>query len=575
MNSLYLALFCFVGYIIAYFTYGKFLARKIFKIDPTAICPSETLQDGVDYVPTPKEVLFGHHFTSIAGLGPIVGPAIAVIWGWLPAMIWVFLGSIFMGAVHDFGSLVASMRHQGRSVGEIASKIVTPRVRTLFLLVIFFELWILIAVFALIIGILFNMYPQSVMPVWLEVPIALFLGLVIYRRKDGLHFWGGVALVLMYLTVIIGAYVPLKMPTIMGFNPIVLWAIIMLVYSFIASVLPVTTLLQPRDYINGHQLFVALILLLVAVAVAQPVIIAPMINNSPTGAPPVLPFLFVVVACGAISGFHAMVSSGTSAKQCASEKDAQMVGYGSMLVEASLSTLVIIAAVAGLGMGILDDGGNTLTGLAAYMDHYETWAEASGLGAKLSAFVIGSANMIEAIGIPKEIAMTIMGVFLVSFAATTLDSATRIQRYVVGELFTAWKMPKLASAYPATTIAVGTAALLAFHQGFDLEDVKAGALTLWPLFGTVNQLLAALALLVLSVYLARRGTKIIFTIIPMLFMTLMTGWAMVYNMQSYFTTNNWLLFFIITSVMVLELWMLVETFMVLRYVLNKNHRLRA
>lgn len=569
LNSLFVALFCFVGYIIAYLTYGKFLSRKIFKIDPAAVCPSETLQDGVDYVPTPKEVLFGHHFTSIAGLGPIVGPAIAVIWGWFPAMLWVFLGSIFMGAVHDFGSLVTSMRYQGRSVGDIATHIVSPRVRTLFLLVIFFELWILIAVFALIIGILFNMYPQAVLPVWLEIPIAIVLGMIIYKRKGGLLLWGIVALAVMYITVVIGAYVPLKLPEIMGLNPIVSWAIIMLIYSFIASVLPVTTLLQPRDYINGHQLFVALILLVVAVAVAQPVIVAPMVNHNPTGAPPVLPFLFVVVACGAISGFHSLVSSGTSAKQCASEKDARMVGFGSMLVEASLSTLVIIAAAAGLGMGMLDDG-HFLTGHAAYLEHYESWAEASGLGAKLSAFVVGSANMIEVLGIPKQIAMTIMGVFLVSFAATTLDSATRIQRYVVSELFEGWKMPALSKAYPATIIAVGTAALLAFHQGLDLEDVKAGALTLWPLFGTVNQLLAALALLVLSVYLARRKTNFAYTMVPMVFMALMTAWAMVYNMQAYFTNHDWLLFFIITSVMVLEAWMLVETFAVLRHVLRKR-----
>ena len=201
---------------------------------------------------------------------------------------------------------------------------------------------------------------------------------------------------------------------------------------------------------------------------------------------------------------------------------------------------------------------------------------ASGLSAKLSAFVIGSANMIEAIGIPKEIAMTIMGVFLVSFAATTLDSATRIQRYVVGELFSAWKMPKTGLRLPGHDHRRGHSGPAGlFIKGFDLEDVKAGALALWPLFGTVNQLLAALALLVLSVYLARRGAKIFYTMIPMVFMTLMTGWAMVYNMQTYFRTNDWLLFFITTSVMVLELWMLVETFMVLRYVLNKNHRLRA
>ena len=190
MNSLLLAVLCFVGYLVAYHTYGKFLARKIFQVDTNAVCPSSALQDDKDFVPTPKEVLFGHHFTSIAGLGPIVGPAIAIIWGWVPAIIWVFLGSIFMGAVHDFGALVASLRNQGRSVGDMAASLVNTRVRSLFLWIIFFELWIVIAVFALIIGILFNMYPSAVIPIWLEIPIAVYLGYVIYKKRVNYHFWG-------------------------------------------------------------------------------------------------------------------------------------------------------------------------------------------------------------------------------------------------------------------------------------------------------------------------------------------------------------------------------------------------
>ncbi|MCI5137707.1 MAG: carbon starvation protein A, partial [Candidatus Electrothrix sp. AR1] len=409
MNSLLLTGICFVGYLIAYHTYGKYLAKIIFKIDPKAICPSSTLQDDKDYVPTKRPMLFGHHFTSIAGLGPIVGPAIAVIWGWVPAILWVFFGSIFMGAVHDFGSLMASLRNQGRSVGDLAAGLINHRVRSLFLLIIFFELLIVIAVFALIIGILFHLYPAAVLPVWAEIPIAVYLGHLIYTKKASHTFWGIIAVIIMYLTVLLGSWFPLHMPSLLGLNPIVIWVVIMLIYAAIASILPVTALLQPRDYINSHQLFVAIILLLVGVIVAQPVFVAPPLNLHPQGAPPIFPFLFIIIACGAISGFHALVSSGTSAKQCRTEKDALFIGYGSMLTEAALSTLVIVAVGAAIGLGLPDSDGNMLFGSAAFTTHYASWAGASGLAAKLNVFVTGSANLMASYDIPQSVALTIMG----------------------------------------------------------------------------------------------------------------------------------------------------------------------
>ncbi|WP_432735735.1 carbon starvation CstA family protein [Maridesulfovibrio sp. FT414] len=566
MNSLVIAGLCFVGYIIAYHTYGKFLAKKIFKVDENLVCPSCEFEDGKDFVPTKKEVLFGHHFTSIAGLGPIVGPAIAIIWGWVPAVIWVFFGAIFMGAVHDFGSLVVSLRNQGRSVGDLAAGLINNRVRTLFLIIIFFALLIVIAVFALIIAILFNMYPAAVIPVWSEVPIAIALGWLMYKKKVDHTIWSIVALVLMYAFVIVGVYVPFKMPSIMGMNPIVIWTLVMLAYAFIASILPVTTLLQPRDYINGHQLLVALVLLMAGVVVAHPTFVAPALDVAPKGAPPLLPFLFVVVACGAISGFHSLVSSGTSAKQCETERDSRMIGYGSMLMEAALSILVIVAVGAGLGLGKHTADGQFLTGTLAFTTHYASWASAAGLGAKLSAFVEGSANMMVSYGIPTDIALAIMGVFLVSFAATTLDSATRIQRYVVSELAQAYKVPSLSGAIPSTLIAVGTAAVLCFNGGFSIEALKKGALSLWPLFGTVNQLLAALALLIVTVYLARKKVKAIYTGIPMVFMVAMTGWAMIYNLKDFYAGGKWMLFVVGLIVFILEIWMIAETYIVMKKV---------
>ncbi len=564
MNSLFLAGGAALLYLIAYHTYGKHLGRRIFRLDRNARCPSRALEDNKDFVATRKPILFGHHFTSIAGTGPIVGPAVAIIWGWIPAMVWILVGSILMGAVHDLGALVVSLRNQGRSIGDIAADLVNKRVRTLFLLIIFFGLWIVVAIFGVVIAVVFDMYPQAVLPVWLEIPIALWLGHRIYRRGAAHLPASLVAVGLMYATVVLGAYVPIKMPSLWGLSPVALWTLVLLAYAYIASVLPVQILLQPRDYINSHQLFIALGLLAVGVAVAQPVMVAPSVNLAPAGAPPIWPMLFVVVACGAISGFHALVASGTSSKQCDVETSALAIGYGGMLLEGMLATFVVIACGAGIALG-LTKGGTTFTGAAAFSEHYAHWGAASGLGSKIGAFVTGAANMIGAIGLPKNIVVTIMGVFVVSFAATTLDTATRLQRYVVSELASAWKLPTLSQKHPATTVAVGTALLLAFSNGSGK-----GALMLWPLFGAVNQLLAGLALLVVTVYLARRGVVFYYTLVPMVFMLSMTSWAMVLNLGTFFGRGEWLLTGIGSAVLLLELWMVIEGLVILTQVNGKR-----
>ena len=558
MNSLLLAVIVYAAYLVAYHTYGKYLANKIFKLDPNRVTPAHELRDDIDYMPAKKEVLFGHHFTSIAGLGPIVGPAIAVIWGWLPAALWVALGPIFLGGVHDFSALVASMRNKGVSIGELTANLVNSRTRYLFLLIIFFELWIVIAIFALVMGILFHMFPQSVFPVWMEIPIAIWAGYTIYKKGGNLTTVSLIAVVLMYITVIIGAYWPLKLPGLFGLTPVATWLIILLIYAFFASTLPVWTLLQPRDYINAHELIIAMALLFIGTIVAHPKIVAPATNIHAAGAPPIWPFLFVVIACGAISGFHSLVSSGTSSKQIDKEPDALFVGYGGMLMEGSLSVLVIVATTAAIGMHYALKNGQVLTGYAAWAHHYASWKAAAGLGSKLNAVIIGSANLMHSFGIPLAIGTTIMAVFLVSFAGTTLDTATRIQRYVIGEFFTDLGIPTLANRWVATFLAVFTAFLLAFVQ----KNGK-GALILWPLFGTVNQLLAGLALLVATVYLARLKKPIWFAALPMIFMIFMTGWAMILNIEKFARTHNTLLLTIGVIVFLLEIWMIIEAIIAL------------
>jgi len=558
MNSLILAALSGVLYLVAYFTYGRFLARKIFEVNPNALCPSKTHHDGVDYVATKKTILFGHHFTSIAGTGPIVGPAIAVIWGWVPALIWVLLGSIFMGAVHDFGAMMISLRHEGHSIGDIAGKIINPRVRFLFMLVIFFALWIVVAVFGVVIASVFNIFPESVIPVWFQMPIAVWLGFMVYRRGKSHVTYGIIATTLIYATIVLGSYAQVKMPSLFGIQPVGVWVILLLIYAYIASTLPVTVLLQPRDYINAFQLCIAMALLLLGILVTHPQMVAPAVHLSVKGAPPFIPLLFITVACGAISGFHSLVASGTSSKQCDNETSAVSIGYGGMLLESMLAVLVLIACGAGIGLGLEKDG-TLFHGVEAFQQQYASWASAKGLGSKIAAFVTGSSNMIAGIGIPRTIVLTLMGVFVASFAATTLDTATRIQRYIISEILQICRMPALSKKHPATLIAVISALLLAFSSGADGK----GALTLWPLFGAVNQLLAGLALLVITVWLGKKGSPIIYTAIPMVFMIIMTGWAMKYNLVKFFYERNWLLFSIGSAITVLQIWMVTEGLIVL------------
>lgn len=547
MNALVLCVFVYFGFIIAYFTYGRFLGSKLFNLSKKAITPAHELQDGVDYVPTRKEILFGHHFTSIAGTGPIVGPAIGVIWGWVPALIWVFVGSIVMGAVHDFGALIISARNQGKSIGDVTKDIVSPTSRLLFLFVIFFCLVIVVSIFAMIIGILFNMYPAAVFPVWMEIPIAVALGYLVYKKKMNALIMSVAALILMYLTVFIGTYLPLKMPGVIAHSPLITWLLILLIYAYVASVLPVQTLLQPRDYINAHQLIVAMILLFLGLVIVHPQISAPAFNAAPKGAPPIWPFLFITIACGAISGFHSLVSSGTSSKQLSEETHARFIGYGSMLVEGALAVIVIIACTAGLG------------DIEAWTARYADWTLASGLGAKLTAFVDGASTFLTGLGIGKAFAQTLLGVFIVSFAATTLDSATRIQRYIVTELARDFKIKFFTKRHAATGLVIVCALLLAI-----IKPDGTGALVLWPLFGASNQLLAGLALMVISVYLYKKGKPIIFTAIPMVFMVIMTGWGMILNVRNFYNSKNWLLLSVNTVIIIFVVWMIIEVVMVIR-----------
>ncbi len=540
MNSLLIAVLAFVGYIMAYRTYGSFISGKLFEINPENETPAHEFEDGIDYVPTDKHILFGHHFTSIAGAAPIVGPAIAVIWGWVPALLWVLLGPIFMGGVHDFGTLIVSARNKGKSISEVTKDIIGPRSRYLFLIVMFFLYLMVIAVFALVIATLFMEYPETVFPIWMEIPTAILVGYLVYKKNANVRIASLAALASLYVFIYIGQYIPIEIPGIVANSPLLTWVFVLFIYAFIAALLPVWTLLQPRDFINSHQLFVGLGLMFLGVLVARPDIVAPAVNAGAEGAPPWIPFLFITIACGAISGFHTGVASGTTVKQLNSEADSKLIGYGGMLTEGLLSVFAILAATAGF------------SSQTAWTEHYASWGAASGLGAKVSAFVEGASTFIASLGIPEGYATSIAGVLIVSFAATTLDSATRIQRYIVGELAEGVGAKKLSGRVWSTLIAAGTAFALSTING------GKGGLILWPLFGTTNQLLAGLALLSLSVYLYKRDKPIIYTLLPMAFLFVMTTWAMGINVKGYIAGGNWLLTVIGIAIFVLEVWILYE-----------------
>ncbi len=581
--------------LVAYFTYGRWLSLKIFELSNDAPVPSRALRDDHDFVPTPKSVIFGHHFTSIAGTGPIVGPAIAVFWGWLPALIWVVFGAILIGGVHDMAALIISMRNRGQTIGEIAGRMISPRAKILFLSILALALWIVLAIFGLVIANIFALYPESVLSVWIAMPIAIAIGLWTHRGGHSLTIPSLLSLVTLYAAVVVGVYyLPIELPGGSAetlWNPIVIWTILLLLYCFAASVLPVWLLLQPRDLVNSQQLYVALALLIVGVLVAsvtgQADLFAsaePISTTIPADAPPILPFLFVTIACGACSGFHCLVSSGTSSKQVACERDAQVVGYGAMLLESALAVIVILACTAGVGMGALQKStpvnasgvatgsnyeliagadGQPLKGRAAWRTYYRAgedggWSKQS-LQKNLAAFIEGGANFLTAIGIPLKLGVGIVAVLVASFAATTLDTATRLQRYVIQELGGSLRLPTQ-NKYVATSLAVGVGGAIAIFAG---ETPGKGGLMLWPLFGATNQLLAGLAMMVATFYLWRRNKAIAFLAIPALLMMLVPGWAMTYELL-----NNWipqgkiLLSVFGIGILALQVWMFIEAALV-------------
>ena len=573
VSSIVLLLVGLSAFATGYLVYSRYVARKIYQLDPDFRTPAHEFEDGVDFLPTNRNVLFGHHFTSVAGAAPIVGPAIAVIWGWLPAFLWVVLGTIFAGAVHDFGTLWISTRHKANSIGTLAGKIVGDRGRVLFMLVIFFLLLLVNAVFAVVISNLFIGNPGAVLPVWGSLVVAITVGFLIYRSGAGLLLPSLGALAVLYFLIWVGQSVPLQLPDFFGFDPTPAqveaaggdqaaaaaaattdgvragWVIVLFVYAFFASVLPVWLLLQPRDYVNSHQLFVALGIIGLGIIFTNAPVVAPAVNTElPPDTPNWFPLLFVTIACGAISGFHGLVSSGTSSKQLDKETDARYVGYGGAVGEGSLALTSILATTAGFAVVVGVDG---------WHDHYGSFASAS--AGATQAFVQGVGFLAQGIGIPQGLAVTFAAVVVISFAATTMDTGVRLQRYIISELGNEYGVKLAQNRWIATTLAVSSCALLALGV-----DRGAGGMRLWPLFGTTNQLTGAMSLLVISLFLFSLKRRIWVTVMPLAFLLVMTTWAMVINMIGYWTSETWLLFGVGGAIFVLVLWLVFEALAAIR-----------
>ena len=540
MQSLMIVLLGIAGMTFGWFVYSKFIATKIYQLDPDFVTPANEFNDGVDFVPTNKYVLWGHHFTSVAGAAPIVGPAIAVYWGWVPAVLWVTIGTVFFAGVHDFGALWASSRHKGKSIGALSEDVIGKRTRALFMVVIFLVLLMVNAVFGVVIAGAFVNTPNAVFPAWSAIAVALVIGQLIHRNVN-LTLLSVVGVTALYFSIYVGSVMPIELPANMfGLTANANWIIILFIYAAIASMLPVWVLLQPRDFINGLQLFVGLFLLYGAVVLSLPDISAPAFNNNMAeDAPSLVPLLFVTIACGAVSGFHGIVASGTSSKQLNKETDARFVGYFAALGEGSLA-LITIVAVSGAALAATPE---------IWHQIYDKYGSA-GAG----TFIQGGAQMItNGWGLPVGISTTLLATMVALFAGTTMDSGVRLQRYIIQEWGDIYNIALFKKGVFATLLAVTCCLLLAFGAG---GASGAGGLSIWPLFGSTNQILAGMTLLVLSVMLIKMGRPARYTIIPMVFVLITSCWAAILKLMEFWVAGNWLL-------VTIDIIVLVTSFMVI------------
>ena len=505
MNGLLLILLGCAWFALCYRFYGRRLERT-FGVDGKRKTPALARPDGVDYVPTRPLVLFGHHFASIAGAGPIVGPILALHFGWAPVALWIVFGCVFVGAMHDFAAMYISVRDEGRSIGHEIERRLGYGGRQSFILFSWATLILVVAVFADLVATTFTSQPSVATASLLMIAVAPVFGWLVYRRGVPLLPASLVFAAVLFLCVWAGAAYPLDLAELAGISAErakFAWLAILLGYSFVASVLPVWILLQPRDYLNSFLLYGMLLAGFAGIALARPTLEAPMftgwtVPGNESAPIHLFPLLFVTVACGACSGFHALVASGTTSKQLSSERHILPVGYGSMLVEGALALMAVVSV--------------------AYLSR-DAMAEALSSGGPVVAFSNGLGGFVAATGIDRELAANFFMLAISAFLLTTLDTATRLARFAWQELF----LPRggderamerrgqkaLASRYTGAMVVIVLAGYLAFSGQYS---------AIWPMFGASNQLLAGLTLLVVTVFLRAMGKPVWISLLPMIFM---------------------------------------------------------
>ncbi len=478
--------------LLAYWIYGKYVYNK-FGLSNARKAPSHTHRDGIDYEPSKPIVVLGHHFASIAGAGPIVGPIIAVTFGWIPAVIWILVGGIFFGAVHDLGSMAASLRTEGKSIGVIIRNQIGIKGKQLFILFSFSTLILVIGVFSDIIAKTFVANPgvasASILFIFLAVAFG-YLNRWVGNKNIAFITITVIGVILMYYFVYLGTQLPIAL----DYN---WWVGGLLAYAFLASVTPVSLLLQPRDYLNSYLLYGMMIAAVAGVIVADPEIkMSTEVQVSSESLGYVFPVLFVTIACGAISGFHALVASGTTSKQLDKESDAKIVGFGGMLIESFLAIISVGAVI--------------ILSRTEYLDRLT-------VEGPVALFSTGLGGMISSLGISESFAVGFVALTVSAFALTTLDTCTRLARFTLQEYFEDMPQPAAQvmakNRYLSTTIVVILSVLLLASGEFS---------RLWPIFGSANQLLAALALLTIGVWLIKKNISATFVTIPMFFMFTVT-----------------------------------------------------
>ncbi|MBU4562689.1 carbon starvation protein A, partial [bacterium] len=449
-------------------------------------------------------VLMGHHFASIAGGGPILGPIQASVFGWLPCFLWIVLGSIFIGGVHDFMSLISSVRHKGKTVGEVIGVNVGKKAKILFLIFVWLALILIIAVFAILIASTFAANPSVATASILFLVIAIGMGFALYRKGVSLSIVSIIGVILLFVSIWIG----LRAPFALGAKT---WIYLLLIYVFFASSMPVWILLQPRDYLSSFLLYTALGGAVIGIFIGGHNLQLPAYTSFHQPVGYLFPMLFVIIACGAISGFHSLCSSGTSSKQLNKETDAKVIGYGAMLLEGLLAVIALGTAAMLTKAGLAD-------GLA-------NW------GGPVGVFAHGMGNFLANLGIPEKTGIAFGALTVSAFLLTTLDTATRLGRYALEELTAGWA-PALSNRFVATIITIVFGGALALSGTWK---------AIWPVFGASNQLLAGLALLGATAWLAHMGKNYAVTMYPMIFMILVTVVALITMVFQNFAKGNYLL----------------------------------